>query len=319
MSRPRYSRPKRTLTPRTAKPLSGRTSFASFAVPLRESGSCAMFRVKGPPASFWGKDSSQTPCTRAGTQFRAEFRDEARGEPRQQVQHHHRRILDVDLEEIALHEFDAIGDRFALCPDPRHLDQLGLQLDADAARAEALRGGDHQAPVPRAEVVDDVIAADVGEFQHLVDDHPGRGNVRARDVVFLLRALRRGRLRRTERQGERNATDPRIHPSPSLSSRPCSAAITDCRRTLSRPPEKRRVTLSGTPPLRDHAKHTMPTGFSFVPPVGPATPVTATATCARLRASAPDAISFAVSRLTAPCRERVLACTPSSSFFDSSE
>ena len=39
----------------------------------------------------------------------------------------------------------------------------------------------------------------------------------------------------------------------------------------------------------------------------------------RLRASAPAAISFAVSRLTAPCRERVRERTPSSSFLASLE
>ena len=47
-------------------------------------------------------------------------------------------------------------------------------------------------------------------------------------------------------------------------------------------------------------KHTIPTGLVSVPPPGPAIPVTATATCARLRLSAPDAISRAVSSLTAP-------------------
>jgi len=79
------------------------------------------------------------------------------------------------------------------------------------------------------------------------------------------------------------------------------------------------VTLSIAPRFRDHAKHTVPTGFALVPSLGPATPVTAIETCARLRASAPAAISFAVSRLTAPCRERVRARTPSSSFLASLE
>jgi len=40
----------------------------------------------------------------------------AADETRKQVQHHHARFLDVGLKEIALHEFDAIGDAFALAP-----------------------------------------------------------------------------------------------------------------------------------------------------------------------------------------------------------
>ncbi len=47
-------------------------------------------------------------------------------------------------------------------------------------------------------------------------------------------------------------------------------------------------------------KQTMPTGFSGVPPVGPATPVIDSATWARLLSSAPSAIAWATSSLTAP-------------------
>ena len=64
---------------------------------------------------------------------------------------------------------------------------------------------------------------------------------------------------------------------------------------------------------------TMPTGFAGVPPVGPATPDTATATSARLRASAPSAISHTVASLTAPCSARVCAQTPSMSILASLE
>ena len=45
----------------------------------------------------------------------------------------------------------------------------------------------------------------------------------------------------------------------------------------------------------------MPTGFAALPPPGPATPVTASATVPRLRAERARAISRAVSSLTAPC------------------
>ena len=49
-------------------------------------------------------------------------------------------------------------------------------------------------------------------------------------------------------------------------------------------------------------KHTVPTGFSSVPPPGPAIPVIATAVSAPKRASAPSAIAAATSGETAPWR-----------------
>jgi hypothetical protein len=64
-------------------------------------------------------------------------------------------------------------------------------------------------------------------------------------------------------------------------------------------------------PRTAHAKHTSPTGFSGVPPAGPATPVTATATSAPLRAKAPAAISRAVASLAAPSAASVSGRTPS--------
>ncbi|MEZ5420670.1 MAG: hypothetical protein R2708_25465 [Vicinamibacterales bacterium] len=48
------------------------------------------------------------------------------------------------------------------------------------------------------------------------------------------------------------------------------------------------------------ARHTVPTGFSAVPPPGPATPVTATVTSTPARARRPSAIAAATASLTAP-------------------
>ena len=64
---------------------------------------------------------------------------------------------------------------------------------------------------------------------------------------------------------------------------------------------------------------TRPTGFSAEPPPGPAMPVTDSAMPARERASAPAAISSAVSRDTAPCASSVAAETPSISILASFE
>ena len=58
--------------------------------------------------------------------------------------------------------------------------------------------------------------------------------------------------------------------------------------------------------------------FSFTPE-GPATPVTATDTCARDCATAPAAIARATGSLTAPCAAISAASTPSSSVFASFE
>jgi hypothetical protein len=54
-----------------------------------------------------------------------------------------------------------------------------------------------------------------------------------------------------------------------------------------------------------------PTGFSALPPPGPAMPVMATARSTGAWASAPRAIASAVFRLTAPWRSRIAAGTPS--------
>jgi hypothetical protein len=61
--------------------------------------------------------------------------------------------------------------------------------------------------------------------------------------------------------------------------------------------------------------NTRPTGFSGVPPSGPAMPVTATPTSTPAAFSAPAAIAAAVSSDTAPCRSRITGSTPSSSTF----
>jgi hypothetical protein len=82
-----------------------------------------------------------------------------------------------------------------------------------------------------------------------------------------------------------------------------------CVRTDARSPSKRCVaafTHGALPGSRRmaHAKQTVPTGLSGVPPSGPAMPVTATATCAALCDSAPIAIARATGSLTAPKSRR---------------
>ncbi len=91
-----------------------------------------------------------------------------------------------------------------------------------------------------------------------------------------------------------------------------SAWRTVAARTAARSPAKCCTWLCVCPATHQ-PNHTMPTGLSALPPVGPATPVTATATWACACATAPSAMARATGSLTAPCCAISAAGTPSSS------
>ena len=63
-------------------------------------------------------------------------------------------------------------------------------------------------------------------------------------------------------------------------------------------------------PSAANATKTVPTGFSLVPPPGPAIPVVAKANVAFASFRAPSAIARATSSLTAPCSEMRRGSTP---------
>ena len=96
------------------------------------------------------------------------------------------------------------------------------------------------------------------------------------------------------------------------------ACCTVASRTAARSPSNFRVSLLSRPSTWN-PNHTVPTGLSGVPPVGPATPVTATLTCARECRTAPNAIARATTSLTAPCAATRSGSTPSASAFASLE
>ena len=73
------------------------------------------------------------------------------------------------------------------------VDEVVVELDADRARAELARGGDHDAPVARAQVVDDVVRADAREPQHLVDDDLRRRHERHVEELRVRDERHRGR------------------------------------------------------------------------------------------------------------------------------
>ena len=94
-------------------------------------------------------------------------------------------------------------------------------------------------------------------------------------------------------------------------SRLTAMSRSSCKRALdAAPPDLGRARDRRTAPFRARsarraapaAKCTRPTGFSGVPPSGPAMPVTATARLACEWVSAPPAMARATSSLTAPCR-----------------
>src|SRR5271167_3565773 len=101
-------------------------------------------------------------------------------------------------------------------------------------------------------------------------------------------------------------------------SRP-SAICNAASRTAVRSPGKIRCSVLGAAPRCASPKWTRPTGFSALPPPGPATPVIDTARSIGARASAPSAIAVAVSALTAPCAAITSGGTPSNSDFASFE
>src|SRR5271165_803416 len=79
------------------------------------------------------------------------------------------------------------------------------------------------------------------------------------------------------------------------------AAIAARRCTISRSPGSMSLRTSAVSSGPAKATYTRPTGFSSLPPPGPATPVTAIAHDARRCACTPTAIAVATSALTAPC------------------
>src|SRR5262249_31452989 len=83
------------------------------------------------------------------------------------------------------------------------------------------------------------------------------------------------------------------------------------RRIESRSTGGRRRSLLWTSPRRTLANQTSRTGFSALPPSGPAIPVMASASSLPLARAAPRAIASTVSRLTAPCARRISPGTPS--------
>lgn len=84
-------------------------------------------------------------------------------------------------------------------------------------------------------------------------------------------------------------------------------------------PGSRTVRVVVRPSSSRTVKHTVPTGFSGVPPLGPAIPVIAVAVSAPKPYSAPAAIAWATGSETAPWASISAGSTPRSCAFASLE
>ncbi len=102
----------------------------------------------------------------ARSQLAQQLRPKAEVDLGREVESDHRGHAHVGGEEVLLHERDPVGDAGAGGVLTGFADALGVEIDADAARAVLLGGGDHDAPVAAAEIVDDVGGADLRGLQH---------------------------------------------------------------------------------------------------------------------------------------------------------
>ena len=99
-----------------------------------------------------------------------------------------------------------------------------------------------------------------------------------------------------------SATNSRSSSSASRRRSRCITTVVVRSRTIARSPGSCTVRSSRPPPASATLRQTIPTGFSGVPPPGPATPVMPTPTAAPKRAAAPSASAAATSGETAPWR-----------------
>src|SRR6476646_11956682 len=97
------------------------------------------------------------------------------------------------------------------------------------------------------------------------------------------------------------------------------ATVVDRSRVSDRLPGNNNVRVVVPPSLSFTLKQTVPTGFSALPPPGPAIPVIAIAVSAPNRLSAPAAIASATGSDTAPWVSIRCGSTPSSSLLASFE
>jgi hypothetical protein len=130
---------------------------------------------------------------RAGPQLLEDARPKLDVELPEEIERKHGGRPQVRDEQVVGNELDAVGDARAAGVVITEIDEIGLDLDAQAARAELRRRGDHDPAVAGPEIDDVVVRADPRELEHPVDRRLRRRNVRR---------LREEHLRRRAGAGE---------------------------------------------------------------------------------------------------------------------
>ena len=112
-------------------------------------------------------------------------------------------------------KLDQMLDAGRLGVGARLFDALRIDVDADAAGAVGLRGGDGDPAVPAAEVVDDVVLGRSGQDEHAIHDVFRRRDVGRQALAAAARHWPAGQATRQERgQGRRGTqqSESRIGP-----------------------------------------------------------------------------------------------------------
>src|SRR5918995_1888142 len=135
------------------------------------------------------------------------------------------------------------------------------------------------------------------------------------DELIAPRGNRRARRVR-QVPGQEQAPPRTAHPGGTRRSR-CMATVVERSRMSALSPGSSTVRVIERPSVSCTLQQTVPTGFSSLPPSGPAMPVTATAVSAPNRFSAPAAMASATGSDTAPCSLISRGSTWSSSTFAS--
>ena len=97
---------------------------------------------------------------------------------RQQIERDDRRIRHIDCHRVLDQKFHASLDASRLGVGFCLIDQVGVDVHADTARAELLRGGDDDPPIAASKVVHHIARADLREREHALHDIGGCRHVR---------------------------------------------------------------------------------------------------------------------------------------------
>ena len=118
--------------------------------------------------------------SRPGREVAPQLRFELGVHARRQVQRHYRCARYVGVKQIGFDERHSIGELDVAGHLQGHVDQPGIQLDADASRPVLLRCQNRNPSVAGPEVVDHVASACPRQLQHLV-----RHGLRRRHEVHI--------------------------------------------------------------------------------------------------------------------------------------